>query len=492
MDYNEKEPNTEQDLSSADSGIPEAEESARDYEQVYEQDTQSSVREEPDIAAYKENLKQMKQQYKTMKREEKRRQQEACAEAFDQGPSEAPVKRGMSLSNTIIISLVTSVLIAALLLFFLLLFPSPSKSVLGRYFGSLNGQSGAAGELSGGTLYVPNKDVITIENEQEDFVTAVYAKAAQSIVGIRVVAVGGSMWQQSSQVISEGTGTVYSEDGLIITNYHVVEDVIKAKNLNASSGYKYEVRIYFDTTLTEYFTAEIIGGDARTDLALLKTSLTGLVPVEMADSDALTIGEPVAVMGCGGGIEFMDSINDGIISGLHRNITTETGILYDLIQTNAAINPGNSGGALLNKEGKLVGICFLKIADSAYDNMAFAIPTNTVKKIISQIEEKGSADSPYIGVIVDTTYNKTIADQYGYPLGAWVSSVTIGSPAADAGIKENDIIVKFGDTEVTNFYTLRDAISKCQIGDVVKMQVYRYSIKDYVAVDITVESNNES
>ena len=94
--------------------------------------------------------------------------------------------------------------------------------------------------------------------------------------------------------------------------------------------------------------------------------------------------------------------------------------------------------------------------------------------------------------IVDTTYDKTIADQYGYPLGAWVSSVTLGSPAADAGIEENDIIVKFGDTEIINFYTLRDAISKCQIGDVVKIQVYRHSVKDYVTMDITVESNSES
>lgn len=488
MEYNENEQNTEQNFTSETSPT---EETASDYEQTYDSNPeQTDYQAEPDIASYKQNIKQMKQQYKAMKREEKQRQQQEAAAAAADGTGAGAARKGMSLGGTITISLITSLLIAALLLFFLLLFPTPSKSVLGRYFSSVGSSGGISGEISGGTLYVPNKDVIKIENTQENFVTAVYAKAAQSIVGIRVVAVSGSMWQQSSQVVSEGTGTVYSEDGLIITNYHVIENVIKAQNSKSLSGYKYEVRIYFDTTLTEYFTAEIIGGDSRTDLALLKTSLTGLVPVEMADSDSLTIGEPAVVMGCGGGIEFMDSVNDGIISGLHRNIKTENGILYDLIQTNAAINPGNSGGALLNKEGKLMGICFLKIADSAYDNMAFAIPANTVKKIISQIAEKGAADSPYIGVVIDTSYSKEIADQYGYPLGAFVSSVTKNAPAEAAGIKENDIIVKFGDADVTNFYTLREAISKCKIGDVVKIKVYRHSIKDYITMDITVKSDS--
>ena len=249
------------------------------------------------------------------------------------------------------------------------------------------------------------------------------------------------------------------------------------------------MRVYFDTTLQEYFTAEILGGDARTDLALLKISLTGLKPVEFANSDELLVGSGAIVMGCGGGIEFMDSVNSGIISGLHRNITTQSGILYDLIQTDAAINPGNSGGALLNKEGQLIGICFLKISDSNYDNMAFAIPANTVKKIISQIEEKGAADAPYIGVIIDTTYTKSIADTYNYPQGAWISSVSAGGPAEKAKLTTGDIITAYNGKTITSFNDLRAAVNSSSIGDKVTLTIYRTTSKTEITVEITVENS---
>lgn len=472
----------EQDNYNADN---QQEDAVQQQESVYQEQSwpdQQPVQQEPqsappanDSQLYKQNIKNMKQEYRNIKREEKLRQKE-------NGQSS-----GSNTALTAVISVLCTLLTVGVIFLALAVFPSPSRSILGSYLKGLTVTDNSGHKVTGGQYYAPNKDTITINDETTDAATAVYAKVSPSIVGIRIVQVSGSMWQQSEQVVSEGTGTVYSEDGKIITNYHVIEAVYNAAATN--SNIKYEVRVYFDTTLQEYFTAEILGGDARTDLALLKISLTGLKPVEFANSDELLVGSGAIVMGCGGGIEFMDSVNSGIISGLHRNITTQSGILYDLIQTDAAINPGNSGGALLNKEGQLIGICFLKISDSNYDNMAFAIPANTVKKIISQIEEKGAADAPYIGVIIDTTYTKAIADTYNYPQGAWISSVSAGGPAEKAKLTTGDIITAYNGKTITSFNDLRAAVNSSSIGDKVTLTIYRTTAKKEITVEITVENS---
>ena len=433
-----------------------------------------------DSQFYKQNIKNMKQEYRSIKREEKQRQKE----------NTQPSGSGSGTAVTVLISVLCTLITVGVIFLTLAVFPSPSRSILGKYMRGLAVTNNGGQEVTGGQYYSPNKDTITINDETTDAATAVYSKVSPSIVGIRIVQVSGSMWQQSEQIVSEGTGTVYSADGKIITNYHVIETAYTAASSNTNA--KYEVRVYFDTALQEYFVAEILGGDSRTDLALLKISLTGLTPVEFADSDKLLVGSGAIVMGCGGGIEFMDSVNAGIISGLHRNITTQTGILYDLIQTDAAINPGNSGGALLNKEGQLIGICFLKISDSNYDNMAFAIPSNTVKKIISQIEEKGAADAPYIGVIIDTTYTKTIADTYNYPQGAWISSVSSGGPAEKANLTTGDIITAYNGKAITDFTDLRTAVNSSAIGDRVTLTVYRTTSKKEMTVEVIVANSAES
>lgn len=434
-----------------------------------------------DSKTYKQNIKSMKQEYKAIKREEKKQK-------------ENPGTGNRSIFSTAAISAICTLIIVSVAFIFISVFPTPGNSILGRYVRSLTSATGSdvsGTELEGGQFYMPNKETITIEDNTTDVCTAVYAKVSPSIVGIRIVQVSGSMWQQSEQILGEGTGTVYSSDGKIITNYHVIETVYEAmQNINALNSGKYEIRVYFDTTLQEYYTATILGGDSRTDLALLQISLTGLIPVEFADSDEILVGSDAIVMGGGGGIEFLDSVNKGIISGLHRNITTESEVLYDLIQTDAAINPGNSGGALLNSEGKLIGICFLKISASEYDNMAFAIPSNTVKKIISQIEENGAADAPYIGVIIDTTYTKNIADNYSYPIGAWISSVSENGPADKANLTTGDIITEYNGKTITSYNDLRSAVNSSQVGDKVTLKVYRTSEKKEITVTVTVENSN--
>ncbi len=426
---------------------------------------------------YKQNMKNMKQEYKTARRQEKQNSS----------------SKDKSIFRTTLISSLCSFIVVCILFSLLVILPSPSNSVFGRYIRSVSSISDSTvngSELKGGQYYSPNKETITIKDETTDVCTAVYAKVSPSIVGIRIVQVGGSFLHPTTQVVGEGTGTVYSEDGYIITNYHVIETAIEAEGNGFGGAAEYEVRVYFDTTLQEYFTAEIIGGDSRTDLALLKISLTGMTPVEFADSDEILIGSEAIVMGGGGGIEFIDSVNKGIISGLHRNITTDTGVIYDLIQTDAAINPGNSGGALLNSKGELIGICFLKISADAYDNMAFAIPANTVKNIISQIKEDGSADSPYIGVSIDTTYTKQDAEKFDYPLGALIAGVEDGKSADRAGIKEGDIITEFNGTKVTSYDDLRGAITKCKVGDEVEVKLYRTDDREEITVTLEVDNYN--
>ncbi len=422
---------------------------------------------------YKQQMNTLKQEYKSAKKEEKKT-----------GAS------GKAIVLTALITAVCTIMAICVFVGFISVFPSPQNNFLGMFINQVTGNGGnTSGEQTGGQFYAPNKETITIKDETDDVCTAVYAKVAPSIVGIRIVQIGGSILSPTTQVVSEGTGTVYSEDGLIITNYHVIEAALQTTNSILGGG-EYEVRVYFDTTLQEYFVAEIIGGDSKTDLALHKINLTGLVPVEFADSDEILIGSDAIVMGGGGGLEFIDSVNKGIISGLHRDITTETGVLYDLIQTDAAINPGNSGGALLNSQGQLIGICFLKISADAYDNMAFAIPSNTVKNVISQIETKGSADTPYIGVVIDTTYSKQDSERFNYPMGALVSSVEEGKSADRAGIKKGHIITEFNGKKVTTFQDLRAAINSCQVGDQVTVKVFSIDNRKESTLKLTIDNYN--
>lgn len=417
---------------------------------------------------YKENIRQMKAEYKAAKKAER--------ENVPQSP------KGPSVWLAVLLT--CAIMTTAFLL--LCLFPTPKSSIVAKYISAVSGFSanGDSVELDGGTYYKPNKDTITIDADSFPDGTAVYAKVSPSIVGIRIVQIsGGGNFGKTENTLSEGTGTVYSEDGKIITNYHVIQTAIE------NPAYNIEVRVYLDTTLQKYYVAEIIGGDSSTDLALIKINLNGMVPIEFFDSDSLKEGETVFTMGGGGGVEFLDSINKGIISGLHRNITTQTGRLYDLIQTDAVINPGNSGGALVTTEGKFAGVCFLKIAATGYDNLSFAIPSNTVKKIITQIDETGSVKTPVIGVVIDTSYTENIGELYGLPSGAYVSSVTEGGPAEKAGIIATDIITEVNGKKITDYYSLKEIISASEIGSELEVTFYRVQTKETKTVKVTVESS---
>ena len=308
----------------------------------------------------------------------------------------------------------------------------------------------------------------------------VAAKTSGSVVGIRTTTSVSSFFGGSSESTGEGSGVLYTEQGHIITNYHVISDAI--------SSSRSKIEVFFDNCNTEPYTATVVGYNISTDLAVIKITPNGRKPLELGNSDKLAIGQFAITMGAPGGLEFMGSVTYGIISGLDRVVSSDSTI--GLIQTDAAINPGNSGGALLDSEGRLIGINSSKIASVEFEGMGFAIPINTVVEVCNNIIQKKGNGEAYIGITISEKYTADVLKSYGYPSGAVVSSVADGSPAASAGIRRGDIITEFAGVKITEFDVYYETLAKCKSGQTVEVKVYRGG-KNY-KTNITVISNTAS
>ena len=320
---------------------------------------------------------------------------------------------------------------------------------------------------------------INIDETAESVVEAVAEKVTPSVVGIRTTTSVRSFFGSSNESTGEGSGVVYSADGYIITNYHVISGAVTNK-----SGSKIEV--FTDTLDSDSYEATVVGYNISTDLAVIKINAKGLTPAEFSDSSKLKVGQYVITVGNPGGLEFMDSVTYGVISGLNRVVSSDSDV--KLIQTDAAINPGNSGGALVNTKGQLVGINSSKIVSEEFEGMGFAIPSNTVAEICKNIIEKQNDPEPYLGISVSEKYNSSVLKYYGYPSGAVVSSVADGSPADNAGLAKGDIITEFGGTEITEYSMLESLLQKCKPGDQVSVKIYRSG--RYYSTTVTIGSNN--
>ena len=320
---------------------------------------------------------------------------------------------------------------------------------------------------------------INIDETAESVVEAVAKKVTPSVVGIRTTTSVRSFFGSSNESTGEGSGVVYSADGYIITNYHVISGAVTNK-----SGSKIEV--FTDTLDSDSYEATVVGYNISTDLAVIKINAKGLTPAEFSDSSKLKVGQYVITVGNPGGLEFMDSVTYGVISGLNRVVSSDSDV--KLIQTDAAINPGNSGGALVNTKGQLVGINSSKIVSEEFEGMGFAIPSNTVAEICKNIIEKQNDPEPYLGISVSEKYNSSVLKYYGYPSGAVVSSVADGSPADNAGLAKGDIITELAGTEITEYSMLESLLQKCKPGDQVSVKIYRSG--RYYSTTVTIGSNN--
>ena len=280
----------------------------------------------------------------------------------------------------------------------------------------------------------------------------IYTKAIDSVVSISCSAKGGA---------STGTGVVLSADGYIITNYHVVEG---AQTISAL------------LTDGRELPATLVGKDDLSDLAILSVQATDLTPAEFGDSSALRVGDTVVAIGDPLGIELRGTMTNGIVSAINRDIATG-GRTMTLIQTNAALNNGNSGGPLLNCYGQVVGINTMKIgdymSDAGVEGLGFAIPSTTVKEIVDQLLSQGYISGrPSLG-FEGQSISSFHQIYYRFPKGVYINKVEEGSDAAAKGIRAGDILLRMGNTRITDTEQLATLLYAYEAGAQVKLVVYR-------------------
>ncbi len=285
-------------------------------------------------------------------------------------------------------------------------------------------------------------------------------KVGPAVVGITNKALVTDFFNRT-QMMERGTGSgvIYSKDGLIATNNHVVagaqEIVVSLPNGKTYPG-------------------KVLGTDATTDLAVVKINAQEpLTVAEFGNSDDIMVGEPAIAIGNPLGLEFRGTVTAGVISALNRSINLGER-KFKLIQTDAAINPGNSGGALVNADGQVIGINSAKVAVSGVEGIGFAIPINEAKPILQELASKGKVARPFIGA---SLIDKDLVDRYGIGVdlrgGIFVAKLYQGGPAWKGGVRPNDIIVKYNGKKVSSVAELRDMISASGIGSNVTLTVLR-------------------
>ncbi len=328
----------------------------------------------------------------------------------------------------------------------------------GYQTGGNSGQTDNVG--SGGTK------VVYQPSYSEDSLTAaqIYESNVSSVVAITTQMSNGS---------GVGTGIIMREDGYIITNDHVVADALNI-TVRTYDGKEYE--------------AEVVGTDEKTDVAVIKIQAEGLKAAKFGDSDQVVVGEPAIVIGNPLGLEFANTMTQGSISSVSRDIQMGNYVM-NLMQTDASINPGNSGGPLFNSRGEVVGVVSAKIKTSEAVGIGFAIPSNTALKVAQDFINFGSVqDRPMLGVTVEEI-NPYYAQMQGVETGVRVAEVVRGGAADLAGLEVGDYIAAFNGSPVSTISELNYAKDKCKVGDTVKVELRRQGEK--VTVDLVLKDANQ-
>jgi len=311
--------------------------------------------------------------------------------------------------------------------------------------------------------------------------TKAVEKAADAVVGINNIQ-SSSFWSDEEagssgeEAAGTGSGVVYKKAGgkaFVVTNHHVVEGATKLE-VSFSDGTK--------------IPAKLLGSDVWTDLAVLEVDADKIKKVaEFGDSDRLKMGEPVIAIGNPLGATFSGSVTQGIISGLKRTIPVDInqdGLIdwnAEVLQTDAAINPGNSGGALINIAGQLIGINSMKIAQNAVEGIGLSIPINSARPIIDDLEKFGTVKRPYMGVDLKSVseipayyQEEALKLPRNINYGVALRQVIPNSPAAQAGMKELDVIVEMDGEKINDVIDLRKHLyQKKKIGEQMKIKYYR-------------------
>ena len=300
----------------------------------------------------------------------------------------------------------------------------------------------------------------SISDARNTAVVQAAKKVNPAVVGITTKVYNRDMFNRKVLVgEGVGSGVIFDKAGYIVTNNHVVGT---AKTVIVSLA---------DGQSTE---GTVVGRDEKTDLAVVKIKMDNLPVAEFGDSDSLQVGEPAIAIGNPLGLEFQGTVTVGVISSLNRTIGAE-GQSMKLIQTDAAINPGNSGGALVDADGKVIGINSAKISKEGVEGLGFAIPIGDVQAIITDIMENGQiTNKPSFGITAGTMTQQMAAQyQIDQTSGAFVYSVNKGGAGEKAGLKMGDVITKVDSTDITSMEDLTAAKKGRKAGDTVTVTYYR-------------------
>lgn len=277
---------------------------------------------------------------------------------------------------------------------------------------------------------------------------------------------GGQRRQQQQQQKSDpqpkgsGSGVIISEDGYIVTNNHVIDGAEKLEvTLNDNSTYN----------------ATVVGTDESTDIALIKINAKGLHPIVFGNSDAVKVGEWCVAVGNPFGLN--STVTAGIISAKGRGVNESSSMgIKSFIQHDAAVNPGNSGGALVNTAGELIGINTMIYSTTGnYSGCSFAVPSNTVKKVVTDIKQYGTVQRAVLGIQY-RELNAELAKEHDITAtneGIYVAQVNDRSAAKEAGLEEGDVIVKLNGADVKNSGEMQEQMNKLRPGDKANMSYYR-------------------
>ncbi len=289
----------------------------------------------------------------------------------------------------------------------------------------------------------------------------IYNTYVNACVAISTEIVSTNLFGMTSTGAAAGSGFVLTSDGYIVTNYHVIEDATSIK-VNFYDGSEY--------------TAVLVGGEADSDVAVLKIDAQDLTPVVIGNSDELAVGQAVCTIGNPLG-EMTFSQTDGIVSAVNRSVTTSDGVIMNMIQTNCTINAGNSGGPLFNPYGQVIGITSSKYSSystsgSSIEGIGFAIPINDVISLVSDIMENGYATGkPSVGILMNSV--STDVQRYGIPAGAEIEAVLEGSCAETAGLQVGDIVTAVDGETIEDATSLSETVEQYHAGDQITMTVYR-------------------
>ncbi len=376
-------------------------------------------------------------------------------------------KSNFSFSKNILVPFLSGVVGASIILGACFSVPSIRSNLFGNSYNSVPNFNVS----SGGT-----NTAISLANYSGTAID-VASKVQPSIVGIQIeYSVTSLMFGgYSSSATASGSGIIISEDGYILTNNHVVSSssnhVVSSSSNSSyytmSEAQKITVKLY---NSNETYEAKIVGSDSQTDLAIIKIDATGLTAAELGDSNSVKVGEFAMAIGNPLGLD--SSVTCGIVSAINREVTDEDGNKYIAIQTDAAINSGNSGGALVNSEGKVIGINTLKLSGNGVEGIGFAIPISSTLEITQQLIQYNKVIRPQIG-ISGRDVTESLSKKYNYPIGIYIVKIDEFSSAEIAGLKIGDVITAADGTPVPTMDKLNEIKNTHNVGDEMILTIFR-------------------